>query len=85
MPPYRNYTTQDELGFVHRLAVKCLAEDSTRRLDSYLKVARVRRWHGPGMVVDPGQVILEAEDELERVENCLEIRRLSIAEHGDPS
>jgi len=67
-PPY---TTQEEVLFVHRLANRCTSAGSSWLLRRYLEVARMRCWTGCGMNVDPGLVILEAEDTLDRLEQQL--------------
>ena len=66
------YTTADELHFLRQhLLPLAEAEGSTRMLDLYLYTSRLRCWHGPGMNVDPGLVILACEDLAEELQERL--------------
>ena len=60
------HTTADELIFLRHIFLK----GNLPGLRNYLHQARHRIWHGTGMNVDPGMVIAEAEDLLDKLERA---------------
>lgn len=58
------WTTQDELATVRRIYNR----RDIVALRQYLWLCRNRVWHGDGMRVDPGIVILQVEDYIIQIE-----------------
>jgi len=65
--PWVQWTTQDELAFVRHKLFEAGKVDALRR---YVQLAPYRVWHGPGMNIDPGMVILAAQDMLAALEKA---------------
>ena len=58
------WTTQDELAYLRGL----VKAKNIKAMRSWVKTAPHRKWFGPGMRVNAGQVILAARDMLAEME-----------------
>ena len=60
IPTSMRWTTYDEILFIRKLHEK----GKLSHLQNYVKTAMVRKWYGPGMVVNPDLVIAAAHDHI---------------------
>ena len=68
---YTYWTTEDELAYVRHLYEK----GNAAGLKRYIWLAINRKWHGPGMNVDPGTVLLQAQDWLTELKQVVTAER----------